>query len=330
MSTLYICEQGSNLSIDSGKFIVKDLQGCVRTIPQETLESVIVFGNISITTPCVQECLKRGIPISYFSTKGSYFGRLESTSHKSPFRLKKQVMLSEDSSFCLEWNKKIISAKVHNQRIVLQRYKGNKEKVIQTIRNMKRLESSLLKSESDAEIRGFEGLTARLYFEALSELVTEDFRFKGRSKRPPRDPFNSMLSLGYTLLMYEIVGEVENKKMSPYIGFLHRDGENHPTLASDLMEEWRSVIVDSVVLSLIRGNEIKKESFYFAENGVFLDKETLKIFLLKFENKIRTLNKYIDFQNRMSFRQTIGHQVRSFVRMIEQEEIGCYQPIRIR
>lgn len=330
MSTLYICEQGSTLSIDGGRFVLRDLKDCVRTIPKEILESIIVFGNISITTPCIQECLKRGIPISYFSTKGSYFGRLESTSHRSPFRLKKQVKLSSNSEFTLNWSREIIGAKIHNQKVILQRYKGQNEKVIKAIYNIQKLESSIKKVKLDSELIGFEGLVARIYFEALSELVTDNFKFKGRSRRPPRDPFNSMLSLGYTLLMYEIVGEIENKKMSPYIGFLHKDAENHPTLASDLMEEWRSIIVDSVVLSLIRGNEVKKEGFQINGKGVFLDKDTLRVFLRKFENKIKTLHKYIDSENQMSFRQAIGHQIRSFVRVIEHEDINLYRSVRIR
>lgn len=330
MSTLYICEQGSVLSINGGTFVVDDLKGGIRTIPKETLESIVLFGNISITTPCVQECLKRGIPVSYFSTKGSYFGKLESTSHKSPFRLKKQVFLSENVEFSLEWSKKIISAKIHNQKVILQRYHGNRESVIFRINEISKLEKSLHRTESYKQLEGYEGIVARLYFEALSQLVPDEFYFKGRSKRPPKDAFNSMLSLGYTLLMYEIMGEIENKKLSPYIGFLHKDSENHPTLASDLMEEWRSVIIDSIVLSLVRGNEVKIKDFFVEENGVFLSKETLKKFLQKFENKIRTLNKYIDNENEMSFRKAIGYQVRSFVNMIENEDLNEYKPVRIR
>lgn len=109
---------------------------------------------------------------------------------------------------------------------------------------------------------GYEVNAAREYFKALSSLIKKEFYFHGRSKRPPKDPFNSKISLEYTILMYEIVGELENKGISPYIGFMHSDIERHPTLASDLLEEWRSVIVDAIVMSLIQGNEIGIELFW--------------------------------------------------------------------
>lgn len=117
---------------------------------------------------------------------------------------------------------------------------------------------------------GCEGNAAKNYFAALPKLVQPEFRFSGRTKQPPKDAFNSMLSLGYTMLLYEIYSEIENRGLTPYIGFLHSDRDGHPALASDLMEEWRSVIVDSAVLSLVQGGEIHISQFTEDEEVIFI------------------------------------------------------------
>lgn len=101
MSFLYVNESGSVISIDQGYFVVKYKDGMLKKIPKETLESIVLFGNIQLTTPCIRECLKRGIPVSFFSTKGSYFGRLKSTRHVNIFRQRKQIHLTENEEFSL-------------------------------------------------------------------------------------------------------------------------------------------------------------------------------------------------------------------------------------
>ena len=332
MSYLYVTENGASLSIDGGYFVVTHKDGMLHKIPKETLESVALFGNISVTTPCARAFLEKGIPVSYFSSKGAYFGRLESTGHKNIFRLKKQIYMSDSNEFSLELAKRIIKAKISNQLVVLRRYARGKNADLSA--EIKMIEISAGKIEytlSSEEIMGHEGTAAKNYFAALSKIINPDFAFKGRNRMPPRDPFNSLISLGYTLLMYEIYGEIENKGLTPYCGFLHKDHERHPTLASDLMEEWRAVIVDSVVLSLIQGNEIEKECFVTDEEtgGVFLTSTGMRIFLNKYENKLRTENRYINNLS-MSFRKCLWYQVNSLTKAIEEGNPDLYKPICIR
>lgn len=108
------------------------------------------------------------------------------------------------------------------------------------------------------EMIGFEGQAAKYYFRGLAACIDKEFSFQGRSRRPPRDEFNSMISLGYSILMNEVYCKIEMKGLNPYFGFIHRDAEKHPTLASDMMEEWRAVIVDATAMSMINGHEIQK------------------------------------------------------------------------
>jgi CRISPR-associated protein Cas1 len=181
---------------------------------------------------------------------------------------------------------------------------------------------------------GFEGNAAREYFNALGILVNvPEFKFSGRSRRPPKNAFNSMLSLGYSILMSEIYGAIESKGLNPYFGFIHSDREKHPTLASDLMEEWRAVIVDSVVMSLVNGHEIAIDEFVANEEtgGVFLTRDGMRTFIKKLEGRFAANAKYLEYAAySVSFRRAISMQVGELCKAIEQRDSSLYNPVIIR
>lgn len=334
MSFVYVTEDGSKIGINGGFITVLHENNDIIKIPKETVEGISIFGNSQVTTQCMKFCLKKGIRISFFSKIGSYFGCLLSTSHVNVGRLKQQVFLSEDESFCVELSKRIIEAKINNQLVVVKRYLRtakieNSDNLFQITNARKKIQ----KADSIEKIMGYEGIASRYYFKIISSLVETKFKFEGRNRQPPKDPFNSMLSLGYTLLMYEIYGELENRGLNPYVGFLHQDRERHPTLASDIMEEWRPVLVDAVVLSLIQGHEISIEEFYYDEEtgGCFLKEKGMKIFFHKLEEKLHSEMKYLSYlSQKISFRKAIWHQVGLLVKAIETQEVREYIPLWIR
>lgn len=331
MSYLYIIENGAIININGGYFEVKYKDGLTRNIPKETLESVSLFGNISVTTPCIREFLKRGISVSYFSKGGAYYGRLESTSHKNIGRLKKQIFTSEDDLFSLEMAKNIIRAKINNQLVVLRRYsKDSNKDISEEVKSLKIYKDKVTHINSINELIGYEGNGAKYYFQGLSKIIKSEFKFKGRNRMPPKDPFNSLLSFGYTLLMHEIYGEIENKGLTPYCGYLHKDHERHPTLASDLMEEWRAVIIDFIVLSLIQGNEISIDEFDrdLDTGGVLLSDNAMKLFIKKYESKMRSINTYLG--EKTTYRKGLWHQVSALTKAIEENNPLLYTPIYIR
>lgn len=334
MSCLYITENGSKVSVSGGHFTVECKNGSERLIPKETVESIIIFGNVYLTVPCIKECMMRGINVSMFSVKGRYFGRIESTGHVNARRLRQQVYLSDQQDKRLQFSKKIILNKIHNQRVLINRYARNVSvNVDEYVRALKIHEKKILQCENIKQIMGYEGNAAREYFKALSSIVKKEFHFCGRSKRPPKDPFNSMISLGYTILMYEIVGELENRGISPYIGFMHSDIERHPTLASDLLEEWRSVIVDATVMSLIQGNEIEIKEFQQDEEtgAVIISNSGINILLKKLEKKMQSNMNYLEYlEHPISFRRAIWWQVSKIITCIEKQSFDDYEPIRIR
>ncbi len=333
MSLLFVNENNTTIGIESNRCTVRYADGMLKMVPIETLESITIMGRAQITTQCVQECLKRGIPVAYFSKGGVYFGKLQSTGHINAARQRKQCSLYE-SPFSVELARSIISAKLKNQQVVLRRYEKSKGiAVSESIKMMRICREKLADCQTIQELMGYEGQGAKAYFDGLSALIDPEFAFHGRSRRPPRDEFNSMISLGYSVLLNELYGKIEAKGLNPYFGFMHRDKEQHPTLASDLMEEWRAVLVDSTVMSMINGHEISKEDFTtdLEEPGCFLSRNGVKVFLSKLEKKLQTDVRYLSYvDHAVSFRRGIALQIDMLVKAMEAEDASVYKPIEIR
>ncbi len=335
MTCLYITEQGSRVSVEQGKFIIETKDGEKKYTPKETVESIIIFGAVSMSAHCQKECLEKNIRVSFLSTRGKYFGKLESTNTSiSGFRLKKQVYLSDDINNTLLFSKKIINAKINNQLVVLKRYIKKQDDIFsKIIKEIVSCRGKIEKQDSIEKIMGYEGMAAKYYFEGLSMIVDERFAFKGRSKRPPKDAFNALISLGYSIVFHEIYAEVNNKSISPYIGFMHKLKENHPALISDLLEEWRAVLVDSTVMSLINGHEILIDEFNIDEEtgAVIISNNGVRILVKKMENKMNSDMNYLEYLDTpVSFRKAIWWQVRSIAQCIDCGSLELYNPLLIR
>ncbi len=332
MSYLYVCEQGASIGIEANRFQVKYKDGLVRSVPAETLEIIEVFGKIQLTTQCITECLKRGVNVIFYSSNGAYFGRLVSTNHVNVKRQRKQAELTEE--FKTQIAKNMITAKIRNQSVILRRYARNQnESVDKTIEEMIRLSRKIESCSDTEQIMGYEGFAARSYFSALGKLINPEFRFEKRTRRPPTDPFNSMISLGYSIVLNEIYGKLEAKGLNPYFGILHKDREKHPTLASDLMEEWRAVLIDSVVMSMLNGHELSMDDFYRGENSpaVYLGKTGFKTYIGKLEKKFHADNKYLSYiKYPVSFRQALDLQVNQLCNAMEDNAPDKYKAVLIR
>lgn len=333
MSYLYVNENGVTIGIEANRCIAKYPDGMKKYVPIEALEGIVIMGKSQLTTQCLEECLMRGINVSYFSKGGKYFGRVQSTGHIKTERQRKQCALY-NTEFALELAKEIISAKIKNQLVVLRRYERFRKLSLADIHDkMIICRNKIDECKSVSEIMGHEGQSAKYYFDGLSKCINKEFEFHGRTRRPPLDEFNSMIGLGYSILMNELYGKIEEKGLNPYFGFMHRDAENHPTLASDLMEEWRAVIVDATVMSIINGNEIEKSDFThdLDEPGCYLTKNGVGILLKKLEKKFETDVRYLDYVSYpVNFRHAIQLQINQLVKAIESEDAQVYHPIIIR
>ena len=196
MSILYVAENDAKIGIDSNRLSVKYSDGMLRTLPIETIEGVTLLGKAQLTTQFMETCMNKGIPVSFFSKGGKYFGRLMSTGHVKSTLQRKQAALY-DTSFAVQLSKRIINAKIGNQIVVLKRYaRNNSVGIDDCISNMQNSRKKIHNVETIDEITGYEGSAAKSYFDGLSRCIDENFRFHGRSRRPPKDEFNSLISLG--------------------------------------------------------------------------------------------------------------------------------------
>ena len=201
MSMVYIAENGAVLGVETNRLTIKYKNGLLRSLPIETIEGITLFGKNQLTTQCMETCMDKGIPVSFFSKGGRFFGRLMSTGHVKAELQRKQSRLY-DTEFAVGLSKRIIIAKISNQVTVLRRYaKSRSIQVDDYVFNMQNSKKKILNADAIPEIMGYEGSAARSYFGGLSQCIEKDFQFHGRSKRPPKDEFNSLISLGYSILM---------------------------------------------------------------------------------------------------------------------------------
>lgn len=334
MSYLYVCEQGASIGLADNRFQIKCRDGMVKSIPAEVLEVIEVFGKVQITTQCIEECLKRGVNILYYSTNGAYYGRLISTNHVNVQRQRLQAERTKDLDFRIAFSKRLIDAKIRNQIVVMRRYaRHGNYNVERSVVEMQNMYKKLENAKSIEQVMGYEGTAAKTYFRELGRMIDPQFAFSGRTRRPPKDPFNFLISLGYSIILNEFYGKIEGKGLNPYFGVMHSDHEKHPTLASDLMEEWRAVLIDSLALSMLNGHELCKDDFYTEteQPGVFLEKDGFKKYIQKLENKFRTETRYLSYIDySVSFRRAMDLQINQFVKVLETNDVELYHPVVIR
>ncbi len=332
---LYLVEEGACLRKQHSRLVITKGTETIREVPIEKVDAVVIFSGTHLTSPCAEFLLEKGIPVTFLSARGKFFGRLESTRHVNIIRQRLQFMRAENDSFSLELAKRFIYGKIKNNQVLLRRY--NRYALLPEVENTVGEMNGVLRSvesvKSREKLNGIEGYAGNLYFRALGKMSKNGYNFLKRTRQPPEDPFNSMLSFGYTLLMYELYTAIVNRGLHPYMGFLHRPRSGHPALASDLMEEWRPVIVDSLVLKIIHGNEIKVSDFNppDAERGVYLTKDGSRLFIKKYMEKMEVKNKYLSKEGfGQSYRETLAIQVSLLVDAVESGNPEQYSPLLIR
>jgi CRISPR-associated endonuclease cas1 len=332
MANLYVYEQGTTLDFKDKNLVAITLNE--RIIPTDKLERIVVFGDIKITTICIQELLKMGIPITFLSKKGEYFGSLEATNHVDIKKQRLQFQKSADKDFCLELSKILIRGKINNQRAFL--FKENKIAkeplvAISAVR-IKGFVKKVNIAKNIDELNEIIKEMDKLYFTGLSSFLGKEYNFTERVKMPPKDPFNSILSFGYTLLLYEIQNLLNSKGLNAYAGFFTSDKLNMPALCADLMEEWRSILVDSLAFKLLYIKKLTLNDFETNEEtgAVLLKKEATFAFIEEFEKLLRSESgKIIGNSRKISYRKAIEYQITLLIKAIENDSPKDYVPFEI-
>ncbi|MBI4652161.1 CRISPR-associated endonuclease Cas1 [Candidatus Desantisbacteria bacterium] len=334
LRTLYLLEQGSVLKKEDERFIITKDGNVVKEIPAIKIDQILVFGNIQITTQAMRFCLEQNIPIILLSSRGKYFGVVESFQRTDPNLHKRQFDIAGNKKLSLEIAKAIVEAKINNSKVLIQRYARkrpslNIDSEIQSINN---LLDKIPSVEMHDELMGVEGAASAQYFSVLRMLIGNEWKFTKRQKHPPPDPVNSMLSYGYTLLFYNIYAMIRMHKLHPYVGFLHGIREGHPALVSDILEEFRAPVVDAIVLNLITRGSLKKEDFILSEDEsvpCLLKDEARKVYIKSFEGKMNSSISHINTGSLVDYRRYIDLQVQA-LRSVIEGKTEKYEPMRIK
>lgn len=330
---LYVIHQGATIGKDGERLVLKTRSGVLGDFRLKDLSQLCLFGNVQITSQAQRELIFRDIPILYFSRSGWFYGMAHAHSNKNAILRMNQFAVVSDTKRRLELCRRIINGKIRNCRTLIRRNSDNS--VAHVVKELSRLAARALDCSDLQELLGIEGLAARLYFQAFSGLLTGrkgrhiQFDFRARMKRPASDPVNSMLSYGYSLLLKDCIVTLLSVGFDPYIGFYHQPKYGKPALALDLMEEFRPLIVDSTVLTLINNGEIDEKGFISRMGKVFMTERTKAIFIEGYDRRMNTTIKHPMFGYTVSYRRILEVQARLLARYVNGE-IEEYVPFCTR
>lgn len=321
MSTLYLLHQGTTLHKERGRFLIQQKNDSTNIvdneIPIREVERILVMGSIQVTAAAIFACLDAQISIVFLSKTGDYKGHLWPADMGDLKAEKMQFLQQENEDFRLTIARAIVRGKlVNSKRLLLKsNRKHSLPKVADLIAGISSDIAGIEKASSLEVLRGYEGIGAARYFSAFGELITNpNFQFTERNRRPPKDPVNSLLSFGYTVLFNTVLGLIFAEGLNPYLGNLHGSDRKGPCLGFDLVEEFRSVIVDSTVLKLLNKNIIKPSDFTQPNQvgGVYLSDSARRTFIKKIEERLSESVSHPDVQESVSLRRAIQLQVRRY------------------
>lgn len=295
LNTLFITTQGSYLAREGENILVKVEKQTKFCIPIHTLEGVVCFGQVSCSPFLMQLCGENKVSISFLTLYGHFMARVQGPISGNVFLRREQYRRADDQEKACEIVRPIVIGKIYNSRVVINRSIRDHGETID-LSSMNKVSNKLSRiidqvndSNQINQIRGYEGEAANLYFSVFDNLITsqkDSFFFKERSRRPPLDPMNALLSFVYTLLLHDVTSALEVVGLDPQAGFLHTDRSGRDSLALDMMEEFRPFFADRLVLSLVNRQQVKAKGFIKTESGAYLmDDATRKIVLSTYQQR---------------------------------------------
>ncbi len=285
-NVLYITTPEAFLSLDGETVVVKKDETKAVRLPLHNLDAIVCFNYPGVSPALMGACAERNIGLNFLRPSGRFLARVTGRVKGNLLLRKKQYKLAQDETAAVSIAASCLLAKITNSRKVIERALRDHAMLVDVpaLREVSAFLKATLPAVRDADsletLRGLEGSAAKQYFRVFGQMVLhqkEDFPFKERNRRPPRDNMNALLSFLYTLLTYEVASAVETVGLDPQVGFLHADRPGRPSLALDLIEELRPVFADRLALTLVNRRQIKGNGFVRKESGgVLMDDDTRK------------------------------------------------------
>ena len=320
---LYVQARRAKVSKSGETLVVTVDDAELATARLEETSQVVVMGNVYLTTPTLHELMWRGIPVTWHSYGGWFFGHTMGNGHKNVELRTAQYRASFDERTCLRFARGLVSAKIQNCRTLLRRNWKRAESSNPVLVDLKGDSLRATRADSLPELLGVEGTAAARYFRSFGAMLNESesdgefgFDFETRNRRPPRDPVNALLSLAYSLLVRSWTVTLAAVGFDAYRGLYHQPRYGRPALALDLMEPFRPLVADSVVVQAINNGEVKPTDFKTAAGSVNLSAEGRRRFISTYERRLGHEVVHPLFGYRVSYRRLMEMQARLFGRFL--------------
>lgn len=316
---VYVQEQGARVGKSKDRLVVKSGDKVVQEDRLMDVSQLCVFGNVQVSTQALHELVDRETPVCYFSYGGYFKGMTTGLCHKNVELRIRQYDTARDRARSLALARAMIAGKIKNCRTLVRR--DSESLPPATLERLNEFQSDAERAQSVETLLGVEGMAAKWYFAALATRLKgmDEFKLDGRNRRPPTDPVNAMLSFAYALLTKELTVALQAVGFDPMLGFLHQPRYGRPSLALDLAEEFRPLIADSVVLTLVNNAEIKTSHFTRRGDAVALDGDGRKIVLGAYERRMDTEVTHPIFGYRVCYRRVLEVQARLLSRVVRGE-----------
>lgn len=295
LNTLFVTSEDIYLSLDGENVVASREKTAVARYPLHTLSAILTFAYLGASPALMGACAQRGISLSFCTPRGKFLARVTGEANGNVLLRRTQYRTADDPLQSCAIARSMVFGKVHNARWSIERTRRDHglrvddQRLGEVSGQLKALLPQLLQESDLDSLRGLEGAGATAYFGVFDELILGDrtvFRFERRSRRPPLDPVNALLSFAYSLLSHDCIWALESVGLDSYVGFLHRDRPGRSSLALDLMEEFRPCIADRFVLSCINNRIFQKTDFIYRENGgVLLSESGRHTFLQRWQER---------------------------------------------
>ena len=333
MPNLYVTEQGARIEREYNRIVVRKGGDILLDVPAIKVSEVVLVGRVGVTTPALQMLLDRDIGLVLLSQSGEFLGRLSGDRSTNIALRRAQYQRAEDPAFCLQVARAAARGKLWNSRVRCLRIAAStgNSAASRAAGRLKALLRDLPEAQALSQVRTLEAQGSRTYFAALRAHLCPGWSFPSRQRRPPPDPFNLLLSATYTLLTEAVYAAIVLARLDPYCGFYHAERPGRPALALDLMEEFRPLIADSVVFTLVNKRILSAKDFRPGppDRPVILDHEGYKKLLRVFGERLRSPLTIPKVRRRTTYHRLLEFQARGLAAAIEGRSPG-YEPFRSR
>jgi CRISPR-associated protein Cas1 len=333
LNTLYVTSQGTYLSKDGECVCVQPKEGEKRKFPIHNLGSMVLFGQVSCSSFLLGHCAENGITVSWLTENGRFLASMHGPVSGNVLLRREQYRKSDDSSFTSRLARSFTIGKIYNCRTVLRRTARERpdKRLDDACERLTHCLERLAAGANVEIVRGIEGEAASIYFSVFDCLLTaQGFFFTGRNRRPPMDATNCLLSFLYTLLVHDVRSALETSGLDPAVGYLHRDRPGRPSLALDMMEEFRPYMADRLACTLINKGQVRGKGFRRQESGaVLMDDATRKDVLVAWQTRKKEEIEHPFLKERMPAGMLWHVQARLLARHL-RGDLDAYPPFVVR